>query len=50
LKAKNCDFKAVNPNQKDKEDKRTPEELIAVIESQAKEMESAITRLKNAGL
>jgi hypothetical protein len=35
---------------KDKENKRTPEELIAIIESQAKEIESAITRLKNARL
>jgi len=50
IKAKNYDLKAVNPNRKDKEDRRTPEELIAIIESQAREIESAITRLKNAGI
>ena len=46
IKAKNYDLKAVNPNRKDKGDNRTPENLIAIIESQAKEITKAIERLK----
>ena len=47
IKAKNYDIKAVNPNRKDREDNRMPEDLIAIIELQAKEITKAITRLKN---
>ena len=50
IETKNYDLKAVNPNRKDKEDKRTPEELISIIESQAAEIEKAVKLLKNKGI
>jgi len=50
IEAKNYDIKAVNPNRKEQEDKRTPEELIAIIEEQAAEIAKAISRLKEKGL
>ena len=50
IEAKNYDLKAVNPNRKDKEDKRTPEELISIIESQAKEIDKAVKLLKSKGI
>lgn len=50
IEAKNYDLKAVNPNRKDKEDKRTPEELISIIESQAAEIEKAVKLLKSKGI
>ncbi|MDY6862423.1 MAG: N-6 DNA methylase [Thermodesulfobacteriota bacterium] len=46
IKDKNYDIKAVNPNRKEAEDKRTTDELIDLIESQAKEITNAITKLK----
>jgi len=46
IKTKNYDIKAVNPNRKEKEDKRTPEDLIAIIESQAGEILNVMTKLK----
>jgi type I restriction enzyme M protein len=46
IEAKNYDIKAVNPNRKSVEDTRTPEELIAIIEEQQKEIAKAIGRLK----
>lgn len=50
IEAKNYDIKAVNPNRKQQEDKRTPEELIAIIEEQAAEISKAIARLKEKGI
>jgi len=50
IEAKNYDIKAVNPNRKEQEDKRTPQELIAIIEEQAAEIAKAISRLKEKGL
>jgi len=50
IEEKNYDLKAVNPNRKDNEDKRTPEELISIIESQALEIEKALKSLKRKGL
>ena len=47
VEAKNYDLKAVNPTRKDKEDKRTPEELISIIESQAAEIDKAVKLLKS---
>ena len=46
IQAKNYDIKAVNPNRKPVEDTRTPEELIAIIESQQEEIKQAISKLK----
>lgn len=45
IKAKNYDLKAVNPNRKDKEDKKTPEELISIIKSQAEQIEKSMKEL-----
>lgn len=50
IMAKNYDLKAVNPNRKVQEDTRTPEELIALIESQAKEIADAVAVLLNRGV
>jgi len=50
IEAKNYDIKAVNPNRKQKEDKRTPDELISIIELQAEEIREALIRLKNKGI
>ena len=49
IEAKNYDIKAVNPNRKEVEDKRTPDELIAIIESQAGKIREALMKLKNRG-
>ncbi len=46
IQAKNYDLKAVNPNRKNTEDTRTPEELIAIIESQAEEIMKTLKILK----
>jgi len=37
---------AVNPNKKAEVDTRTPEELIAIIEEKAKEIEAALKLLR----
>ncbi len=50
IKTKNYDIKAVNPNRKEKEDKRTPDELISIIELQAGAIKEALTGLKNKGI
>ena len=50
IKAKNYDIKAVNPNRKEVEDKRTPEELLGIIESQAEETKETLIKLKNKGV
>lgn len=47
IEAKNYDLKAVNPNAKNTEDERTPEELINIIEAKSKEVAQALTLLKN---
>ncbi len=40
------DLKAVNPNAKNQEDTRTPEELLALIESKGREVEAALAELR----
>jgi len=50
IQAKNYDLKAVNPNRKDKEDKREPKELLAIIESQSIEIAQSLEILKNRGI
>ncbi|MBT9131462.1 MAG: putative type I restriction enzymeP M protein [candidate division WS2 bacterium] len=47
IEAKKYDLKAVNPNRKDNEDKRSSEDLITIIESHAAEIEKAIRQLRN---
>lgn len=46
IETKNYDIKAVNPNRKDTVDKRTPEELIAIIESQGIEIAKVLKALR----
>lgn len=46
IQAQNYDIKAVNPNRKERQDKRTPEELIAIIESQQGEITRVLEVLK----
>lgn len=50
IQAKNYDLKAVNPNKKRVEDTRTPEELIALIDSLEKEITEALAKLKSKGI
>lgn len=50
IQAKNYDIKAINPNRKSEGDNRTPEELLAIIESQAEEIKTVLTALKNKGV
>jgi len=50
IKAKNYDLKAVNPNRKQEEDTRTPEELLSLIEAQGAEISKALSALRNKGL
>lgn len=50
VQAKNYDLKAVNPNRKDKADKREPKELLAIIESQSAEIAQSLSILKNTGI
>jgi len=45
IEARNFDLKAVNPNRKNNEDTRTPEELIALIRAKSKEAEEALAAL-----
>ncbi len=47
IREKNYDLKAVNPNHQEKDDKRTPEELISIIEEQSQEIAKAVQMLKN---
>jgi type I restriction enzyme M protein len=47
IQAKNYDIKAVNPNRKIVQDTRTPEELIALIESEGKQIAETLKRLRN---
>lgn len=50
IQAKNYDLKAVNPNRKVEEDTRTPEELLSIIETQEKQISSALAVLRSKGL
>jgi type I restriction enzyme M protein len=50
IEAKNYDIKAVNPNRKDETDKRIPEELVSIIETQNEELMKALNALKNKGM
>ncbi|MGB2728944.1 MAG: N-6 DNA methylase [Halobacteriota archaeon] len=50
IQAKKYDLKAVNPNRKSDEDLRTPEELLAIIESQAEEIGGALGVLRRKGI
>jgi type I restriction enzyme M protein len=43
------DLKAVNPHAPDNEDKRTPEELLALIEAKGREVAEALAVLRGAG-
>lgn len=46
IQSKNYDIKAVNPNRKDTQDTRTPEELIALIEEQSQTISHGLNALK----
>lgn len=46
IEAKNYDLKAVNPNAKSKEDARTPEELLDIIDLKSKEVHAALAALR----
>ena len=50
IETKNYDIKATNPNRKIEQDTRTHEELIALIESQEKEIANALAKLRNKGV
>jgi type I restriction enzyme M protein len=50
IDAKNYDLKAVNPNAKNDEDTRTPEELLDVIEAEGREVAEAIAALRATGV
>lgn len=47
IEAKNYDLKAINPNRKQKEDTRTPEELISIIQYEAEQIQKILEKLKN---
>ena len=47
IKAKNYDLKAVNPNRKQEEDTRTPNELLSIIEEQGVEIASVLEALRS---
>lgn len=46
IEAKNYDLKAVNPNAASKEDTRSPEELLDIIEAKGHEVSEALTSLR----
>ncbi len=50
IEAKNFDLKAVNPNRKEQEDKRTPKDLIQIIEKESAEIAKVLKTLKDKGL
>jgi len=50
IEAKNYDLKAVNPNRKEKEDTRTPQELLSIIESCTEEIKDAMALLRRGGV
>ena len=46
IEARNFDLKAVNPNAKVEEDRRTPAELLDIIEAKQKEIATLIQALR----
>lgn len=48
IEAKNYDLKAVNPNAKGDEDKRTPAELLDIIEAKGNEIAEVIRALRTS--
>jgi type I restriction enzyme M protein len=46
VEAKNYDLKAVNPNRKNTEDTRTPEELLAFIEAKGRDVAATLAALR----
>jgi type I restriction enzyme M protein len=46
IEGRNFDLKAVNANAKSTEDTRTPEELLDIIDAQGREVDAAITELR----
>ena len=46
IEAKNYDLKAVNPNRKNTEDTRTPEELLAILDAKGREVTEALVALR----
>src|SRR3990172_5652804 len=47
IEARKFDLKAVNPNAKSTEDTRTPEELLDIIEAKGREVDAALTTLRD---
>ncbi|MBI3932276.1 MAG: hypothetical protein HY317_02575 [Acidobacteria bacterium] len=47
MESKNLDLKAVNPNAKNDQDMRTPEELLDVIEAKGREVAEALAKLRD---
>jgi len=50
IEAKNYDLKAVNPNRKEREDNRTPQELLTLIDSCSDEIKDVIALLRKRGI
>jgi len=46
IDAKGYDLKAVNPNARSQEDRRTPEELLDLIEAKGREVTEAVAALR----
>lgn len=46
IEAKNYDLKAVNPNARSGEDKRTPEELLDIVDAKGREVAEALAVLR----
>ncbi len=47
IEDKGFDLKAVNPHAPNREDTRTPEELLALIEAKGREVAEALATLRN---
>ncbi len=48
IEARNYDLKAVNPNARNNEDTRTPEELLDLIEVKGREVAEALAALRRS--
>jgi hypothetical protein len=48
IEDKGFDLKAVNPNAKDTTDKRTPTELLDLIEAKGKEVSASLATLRKS--
>lgn len=46
VEAKGYDLKAVNPNARSQQDRRTPEELLDLIEAKGREVTEAVAALR----